>query len=645
VRDRNPRVSIELAKIVDRLLEKNPAARYQTAADVRADLQRLARSGGTAARMRAPGNYGFRRGLAYRVGGAAFLLGAAGAVGAYLYDPAPTLAPGSSWQQLTDFADSVFEPVLSGDGRMVAFIHGGRGFPRRGDAQIYVKPLPSGDPIPLTQTPNPKCCPAFSPDGSRIAFTSVSQGASSWDTSTVSVIGGTPQRLLGNAAGLSWIDDKNLLFSAIKGNGLHMGAVTAGEGRAALREIYYPDHEREMVHYSYLSPDQRFVLMVEMAQTGGFTQRCRVVAFDGGSAMREVGPEGGCGSAAWSPDGKWMYFSVLVDGERHLWRQRFPSGEPQQITFGPTEEEGVALAPDGRSLVTSVGQRRAMLWVRDAAGERQLSQEGAVSAPQLSADGRRVYYLLRQTTGSSEVALRVLDLESGNSERLLPGLSIQDYDVSIDEREVVFTTGSLDDRRIWVASLDLREAPREIARGGDQVMFATGEQLVFRSLGETINVLHRINKDGTAREQISDVGVVNLFDVSPDGEWASVVVSGTTEGYAIALNGGQSRRLCARFNCQADWSIGAGSFYLRFPSGQMGPQRAGRNALIFPVTTGRMLPALPDGGLTAANVNETIAALGARVVEEDQVVAGADPSTDVFLRVATHSNLFRIPFE
>ena len=58
-----------------------------------------------------------------------------------------------------------------------------------------------------------------------------------------------------------------------------------------------------------------------------------------------------------------------------------------------------------------------------------------------------------------------------------------------------------------------------------------------------------------------------------------------------------------------------------------------------------MLPALPEGGLTAANVNDTIAALGARVVEEDQLVAGADPATDVFLREATQSNLFRIPFE
>ena len=644
-RERNPQISIELATILDRLLQKDPAARYQTAADVRADLQRLARSGEPLARAPLSRDGALRRRFAYRIAGAALALGAAAAFGAYLYDPAPTLAPVSSWQQLTDFADSVFEPALSADGRMVAFIHGGRGFPRRGNAQIYVKPLPNGEPIPLTQTPNPKCCPAFSPDGARIAFTSVSQGASAWDTSTVSVVGGTPQRLLGNAAGLSWIDDENLLFSAIKGTGLHMGAVTAGEGRAALREIYYPDHEREMVHYSYLSPDRRWVLLVEMAQTGGFTQRCRIVAFDDGSAMREVGPEGGCGSASWSPDGKWMYFSVQVDGERHLWRQRFPSGEPEQITFGPTEEEGVALAPDGRSLVTSVGQRRAMLWMRDAAGERQLSQEGAVSAPQLSADGRRVYYLLRQTSGSNDVALRVLDLESGNGERLLPGLSIVDYDISIDEREVVFTTGGIDDRRIWLASLDLREAPREIARGGDQVMFGAGEQLVFRSLGETSNVLHRINKDGTGREQISDFGVTNLFDVSPDGQWASVVASGSTEGYAIAVNGEPPRRLCDRFSCQAEWSTGGEFFYLRYPSGQMGAQRAGRNNLIFPVTAGQMLPALPDGGLTAANVNETIAALGARVVEEDQLVAGADPSRDVFLRVATQSNLFRVPFE
>ena len=42
VRERNQRVTPELARIIDRLLERDRALRYQTAADVRADLQRVA---------------------------------------------------------------------------------------------------------------------------------------------------------------------------------------------------------------------------------------------------------------------------------------------------------------------------------------------------------------------------------------------------------------------------------------------------------------------------------------------------------------------------------------------------------------------------------------------------------------------------
>ena len=60
----------------------------------------------------------------------------------------------------------------------------------------------------------------------------------------------------------------------------------------------------------------------------------------------------GCHAApvAWSPDGKWMYFTSKAGGLNHIWRQRFADGQPQQFTFGITEEEGIAMAPDGRSL-------------------------------------------------------------------------------------------------------------------------------------------------------------------------------------------------------------------------------------------------------------------------------------------------------
>ena len=111
-------------------------------------------------------------------------------------------------------------------------------------------------------------------------------------------------------------------------------------------------------------------------------QPCRVIPLDGSSAGRQVGPKGSCTSAAWSPDGKWMYFGVEVDGSHHLWRQRFPDGQPEQITFGPTEEDGVAVAPDGRSLITSIGMRQSAVWIHDARGDRPLSSQGYVPHPE-----------------------------------------------------------------------------------------------------------------------------------------------------------------------------------------------------------------------------------------------------------------------
>jgi hypothetical protein len=64
----------------------------------------------------------------------------------------------------------------------------------------------------------------------------------------------------------------------------------------------------------------------------------------------------------------------------HLWRQRFPKGQPEQITSGPTQEEGIAVAPDGRSLITSIGMRQSAVWIHDDRGDRPISSEGYAPA-------------------------------------------------------------------------------------------------------------------------------------------------------------------------------------------------------------------------------------------------------------------------
>ena len=106
--------------------------------------------------------------------------------------------------------------------------------------------------------------------------------------------------------------------------------------------------ERGMAHFSYASPDRKWVLVIEMDHTGAW-QRCRLFPLDRSAVGVAVGPPGHCTATAWSPDGRWMYFTGgSASSGDHLWRQRFGKAEPEQVTFGPTEEQGIAAAPDGR---------------------------------------------------------------------------------------------------------------------------------------------------------------------------------------------------------------------------------------------------------------------------------------------------------
>ena len=146
--------------------------------------------------------------------------------------------------------------------------------------QVYVKVLPGGEPVQLTNDDTLKMSPVFSPDGSRIAYTTVNERFE-WDTWTVTVGGGEPQPWLRNASGLAWIDPRRVLFSEMR-KPPHMGIVAAEESRIGQYDVYLPTHVQGMAHLSYPSPDGRWVLLVEMDGHHEWTP-CRVVPIDGTS--------------------------------------------------------------------------------------------------------------------------------------------------------------------------------------------------------------------------------------------------------------------------------------------------------------------------------------------------------------------------
>jgi eukaryotic-like serine/threonine-protein kinase len=659
VQERNPAVPADVARIIDRLLDKDRETRYQSAADVRADLKRVSRSSdraaiiartsrgdlspaarsGSAPAAKAPRSLFWPVVLAVAV----LLLAAAGL--AYIYYPRSPVTPPSEYVQLTNLTDSATAPSLSPDGRMVTFIRGGEFFLSSG--QIYVKLLPNGDVAQLTDHPGPKLAPVFTRDGSRVAYTLVDRERSpaSWDTWTVPAHGGQATPFLRNAAALAWLDEQRVLFSEIKPPGIHMGIVTSTQGRSDHREIYFPAHERAMAHYSWASPDRSSVLLVEMDRTAAW-QRCRLVPFDGRSSGRQVGPDGRCIAAGWSPDGKWMYFNAEVDGSFHLWRQRATEGTPEQITYGPTEEEGLAVAPDGKSLVTSVGVHRSAIWIHDASGDRLLSAEGFTFAPHLSRDGKRLYYLARQTSASS-TDLWTRDLMSGVTERLLPGISIADFDISPDETEVAFTMRPAGgESQVWLASLDRRSAPRRVLNGVDRVSFGAGGALLVRALGERSNTLERVEKDGSGRKRIGDFALLNKMGTSPDGEWILVFLAAggkpdSASTAAIPLHGGPPVQICSQ-SCVSGWSPDGRFFYVTVQGGtgtfpSAGPGRT----LAIPVPAGRRLPELPASGVPLDS--DWPGPPGTVVIGWANIVLGLDPSTYVFTKSELQRNLFRIP--
>jgi eukaryotic-like serine/threonine-protein kinase len=656
----NHQIPPRFEDIVNRALEKDRDLRYQSAAEMRSELKRLKRDTDSSR----SGAAGTETSSAPR-SSAAILLGEArkhkrilalasigvllfiAAFATYLYVRAPrtVASKDSKWEQLTFFTDAAVYPSLSPDGRLLAFIRGIGTFLTPGD--VYVKMLPSGDPVQLTHDKSlVKLSPTFSPDGARIVY-----GTSDpWDTWEVPVLGGEPRLILRNASSLTWIEGgKRLLFSEIK-NGLHMGVVTTDEGRGQSRDVYLPAGNRSMAHHSYLSPDGKWVLIANLMDETGDTVQCRVVPFDGSGSEQLVGPAGAtCSTGAWSPDGNWIYLSANPGGRFHIWRQHFPGGEPEQVTSGPTEEEGVAMAQDGHSFLTSVGTRDWTIWIHDGKGEHQMSSEGDVFSTAFSRDGTKLFYLKRAGQNAAP-ELWSTELSSGRSDRVVPGYGIDQtfpdyyasYAVAQDGNWVAFL--KKDEKgisHIWIASTDHRTSPHQLpsAESEDSPMFLPNGDLVYRASEGGKNYIYTRQLDGSARKKLLEGAILDLTAVSPDGRWIVVLEKDDADKEhpyrTLAYRNGDGKPVTLCALCYLWWSVDAKYLDLQF---QPAPHSV--ETYLLPVRGESGLPDLPPEGVSGPEDSRKVN--GATILPKgvDSVLG---PERYSYTITNIRRNIYRIP--
>jgi eukaryotic-like serine/threonine-protein kinase len=637
-----------LRSIVEKALEKDPAERYQSMRDVVVDLRRAARQTVVEAAPAPVRSESPRRGKWIWIAAGAAALVAIGGIAWGILRPKSSGAPARlEYKQLTDFADSAVGPALSPDGRMLAFIRSDNPF--EGPGEVYVKLLPDGSPVQVTHDGLWKEGPVvFSPDGSRIAFT---DGGSGGDTWTAPVLGGEPARLVAHSSGLSWIEtvpgQQRVMFSSMPGQGIHMGIFESTESRSELRTVYLPAGVNGMAHRSFLSPDRRSVLIVEMDL--GAWKPCRLVPFDGSSAGTRVGPQPAqCTYAGWSPDGEWMYLSANTGNGYHIWRQRYPNGTPEQLTSGATEEEGISFDPDGRSFVTSVGASQSTLWVHDARGDRQITSEGFAFLPSFSGDGKTLYHLERSRASRRFVSgeLWAVSLETGRSTRLLPDYLMENYAVSPDGKRIVFV--SIDEpgrSQLWLAPLDASSPPRRLPSKGysARALFDPHGGVLFVDEDGGAPYLFHVNDDGTGMQKLFPRSVLFLYSVSSDGKAVAVWAdNGSIE--VDAYDGSSQTVICQHCGTAGEENRGVTPAMVSWsPDRKFLYVHASRTRQSYavPLPPGQLVPPLPPAGL--ARLTDAANLPGAKTFPEPRAYGGADPSVYAYPRVTTHRNIYRIP--